>query len=133
MYIEHVGNMTVTNCQTGEVCQIEFKSEGWGGKNRHAIEGYIYESREESEAKKKKPQATIFGTWSGEISFQAMKSDGSKVDDNKPAEIIWRINPMPDQAALQYMFTNFTLQLNHLPDGLRERLAPTDSRLRPDQ
>ena len=53
MYIEHVGPMTVTNWQTGEVCIIDFKSEGWGGKNRHAIEGYIYESRQEADAKKK--------------------------------------------------------------------------------
>lgn len=32
-----------------------------------------------------------------------------------------------------YNFTYFTLQLNHLPVGLKEILPPTDSRLRPDQ
>jgi len=61
-----------------------------------------------------------------------MKADGSSVDANKPAEVIWRVNPMPDQFELQYMFTNFTLQLNHLPDQLKDKLPPTDSRLRPD-
>ena len=34
MYIEQVGEMTVTNYQTGEVCVVEFKAEGWGGKNK---------------------------------------------------------------------------------------------------
>ena len=32
-----------------------------------------------------------------------------------------------------YYFTNFTLQLNYLPPGLKEKLPPTDTRLRPDQ
>ena len=31
-----------------------------------------------------------------------------------------------------YYFPKFTLQLNHLPDDLRSKLPPTDSRLRPD-
>jgi hypothetical protein len=32
-----------------------------------------------------------------------------------------------------YNFTFFTLQLNFLPPGLKEKLPPSDSRLRPDQ
>ena len=32
-----------------------------------------------------------------------------------------------------YNFTNFTLQLNHLPPALKNKLPPTDSRFRPDQ
>lgn len=32
-----------------------------------------------------------------------------------------------------YNFTNFTLQLNHLPQSLKNKLPPTDSRFRPDQ
>ena len=34
---------------------------------------------------------------------------------------------------MQYHYSDFTLQLNHLPDGLRTKLPPTDSRFRPDQ
>ena len=32
-----------------------------------------------------------------------------------------------------YHFTKFALQLNYLPDSLKEKLPPTDSRFRPDQ
>lgn len=32
-----------------------------------------------------------------------------------------------------YHFTYFTLQLNYLPPGLKDKLPLTDSRLRPDQ
>lgn len=40
---------------------------------------------------------------------------------------------MPPQSESMYNFTFFTLQLNYLPPGLKEKLPPTDSRLRPDQ
>ncbi len=39
----------------------------------------------------------------------------------------------PDKSEWMYQFTQFTLQLNYLPDTLRDKLSHTDSRLRPDQ
>lgn len=48
MYVEHVGPMTVTNYKTGEVCILDFKAEGWGGKNKQYCEGYVYKSLEEA-------------------------------------------------------------------------------------
>ena len=60
--------MSVINYQTGEVCIVDFKSEGWGGKNRHYLEGYCFNSVEESKAKRKVPTHKINGTWTGEIS-----------------------------------------------------------------
>ena len=34
---------------------------------------------------------------------------------------------------MMFFFTQFSLQLNNLPDYLKDKLPPTDSRLRPDQ
>jgi len=48
MYIEHVGPMRVTNLSTGEVAVLDFKAEGWGGKNKHVLEGYVYEDAEKA-------------------------------------------------------------------------------------
>ena len=62
MYIEQVGEMKVNNYKTGEVLLIEFKAEGWGGRNKQAIEGYLYES-EEALQEKKNPIEKIWGTW----------------------------------------------------------------------
>lgn len=68
MYIEHVGNMIIRNYKTGEVCIMEFKAEGWGGKNKQAVEGYVYSSMEEAEnLKTSKPSYMIWGTWTGTI------------------------------------------------------------------
>lgn len=72
MYVEQVGEMVVTNYKTGEVCIVEFKQEGWGGKNKHALEGYCYNSLEESKAKKKVPSWVMSGTWSGSMQCQPM-------------------------------------------------------------
>jgi hypothetical protein len=47
--------------------------------------------------------------------------------------LVWKANEMPEKSAWQYHFTNFVLNLNHLPESLSKVIAPTDSRLRPDQ
>ena len=46
--------------------------------------------------------------------------------------MLWEISPWPDQYEMMYFYTQFTLQLNDLPDDLKAKLAPTDSRLRSD-
>jgi hypothetical protein len=48
-------------------------------------------------------------------------------------EQIWQANPMPPEYNRMSYFTFFTLQLNHLPESLKQKIAHTDSRFRPDQ
>lgn len=50
----------------------------------------------------------------------------------QPLEV-WKTSPKPESSDWMYQFSYFTLQLNYLPDTLKEKLPPTDSRLRPDQ
>jgi hypothetical protein len=71
MYIEQVGEMFVKNCKTGQVLIIDYKAEGWGGKNKHEVEGYIYQ--DEAISKKKKDVTKlmkIFGVYSDKIYTQ---------------------------------------------------------------
>jgi len=35
MYIDHYGRMTIKNHSINDVCEIDFKKKGWGGKNAH--------------------------------------------------------------------------------------------------
>ena len=44
MYNEHVGLMKVRNMTNEMYAEIEFKAEGWGGKNKHSVSGFICES-----------------------------------------------------------------------------------------
>ena len=85
--------MRITNYQTGEVCIIDFKAEGWGGKNKHFLEGFCYDSLEDAKSKKVKnfPTHTISGTWSGQVSCQPMKVIGT--GKNSKAEIDESVQP----------------------------------------
>jgi hypothetical protein len=40
---------------------------------------------------------------------------------------------IPEDSSLYYGFTRFAIELNELTDDLKEVLAPTDTRFRPDQ
>lgn len=46
MYNEQVGLMKIRNMTTGMYAEIEFKAEGWGGRNKHHVSGYICDSQE---------------------------------------------------------------------------------------
>ena len=62
-----------------------------------------------------------------------MNPDGKDVDTSVEPRLLFEAKPFPENFNMMYFFTNFTLQLNNLPEGLKEKLPPTDSRLRPDQ
>lgn len=132
MYTEHTGEMRVTNHASGEVCLVTFKTEGWGGRNRHAIEGYTYPSAATAEAGKQR-KLQLSGTWSSKLFLQPMNKSGSKVDGKEPRQVVWEAIPRAPNAEQMYYLSNFALQLNNTNEGLRRKLPPTDSRLRPDQ
>lgn len=49
------------------------------------------------------------------------------------AKTIWRMGAMPEDAHLYYGFTRFAIELNEFTEDLKDHLAPTDTRYRPDQ
>ncbi len=118
MYVEHFGTMTIRNLATQDYCEVEFKKRGWGGKGAYEVEGFAYN-------KNKEKKWRIFGKWIDSISVKSL-INGEEFQ-------IWEANPMPAQSDSMYNFTLFTLQLNFLPPGLKEKLPLSDSRLRPDQ
>ena len=60
MYIDHYGKMTVKNLTTGEVCEVEFKKKGWGGRGAQEIEGYAVDASQQKKYK-------IYGKWTEQI------------------------------------------------------------------
>lgn len=120
MYIEHVGNMSVKNCKTGMECPIDFKAAGWGNAGKHEIHGTVIE-KEGS----KKVLGTLTGKWSEKLEY--------KVEEKmKKKETLWEANPLPPRHDWQYYFTEFAMNLNHMPEAMKQHLPICDSRLRPD-
>ena len=45
-------------------------------------------------------------------------------------ETIWTAPELPENSHLMYNMNSYSLQMNLLTDGLRDKLPPTDSRFR---
>ena len=68
------------------------------------------------------------------IKIEGKWNDSLVMEDCDTGEsfILWKANPRPEDSPYLHSFTNFALQLNQLTDDFKRRVAPTDSRLRPD-
>lgn len=81
------------------------------------------------------PKYVVQGTWDKSIDMLKVSSwngnhEKPKVEvDETSLRRIWTAHPLPKGAEKMHNFTQFTIELNEPEDGV----APTDSRLRPDQ
>lgn len=118
-YLEHVGELTVSNVNTGQKAVIEFKEGNmWGGVgSRNAVQGIVYDE-------KGKKITGLKGKWSDNFSRQK---------DEENYQVLWEAEEMPRDAECYYGFTYFAMSLNEITDDIRPYLPPTDTRLRPDQ
>ncbi|KAL5606688.1 hypothetical protein BROUX41_003084 [Berkeleyomyces rouxiae] len=134
--IDNYGTMEIKNWTTGEVCYFEFKPRGWKASSAYQAAGKILDASG-------KVVYSMGGRWNSRIyarktpGYEAALDDpgdgaqnGSINDPNKPF-LIWKANPRP--TGIPFNLTPFVLTFNHIDDQLKPWLAPTDSRLRPDQ
>ena len=134
MYSEQIGNMTIKNATTGAVSIIEFKAEGWGGRNKHEVSGYLYYSDQALKNKDRANSFYIFGKYSQTVNAWKTDAKGNHADPIKdqPDIKLWEANPTPERAEFFYNFTQFATSLNYLTDKLKSKLPRSDCRLRPD-
>ena len=60
------------------------------------------------------------------------KKGSIKKDTSVEPFLIYKAHENVPDWEMNYYFQRFTLMMNNLPDKLRKKLPPTDSRLRPD-
>ncbi|CAJ1974770.1 unnamed protein product [Sphenostylis stenocarpa] len=86
------------------------------------------------EDKKGKTVANIFGKWDESLHYVIGGSSGKGKGSNESSKphLLWKRSPAPEHQT-RYNFTQFAITLNEITPGLKEKLPPTDSRLRPDQ
>jgi hypothetical protein len=118
LYIDVHGKSQAVNHTTQETCDIDWKERGWTGKNANMMVGTV-------KSASGKPHYKVSGKFTEALYLLNMES-------NEEQEL-FRAVPKPDNHEFMYGFSAFTLQLNYLPDTLRDKLPPTDSRFRPDQ
>jgi hypothetical protein len=126
--------MEIKNWTTGEVCLLEFKPRGWKASSAYQAIGKVLDADG-------KTRWSIGGRWNDKIyarftpGFEDADIDkgGSKHikhGDDK-AFLVWQAHERP--TGIPFNLTPFVVTLNAIPDKLRPVVAPTDTRLRPDQ
>ena len=118
-YVEPVGTMTVVNDSTGHKASIEFRSKGMFGGRAEEVQADLIGPDGRSAG------SGLTGTWTAGLRVNGQgKSSGDE---------IWRVGDLVDNAAQTYGMTLFAAGLNEITAVEKGKLAPTDSRLRPDQ
>jgi hypothetical protein len=133
--VDNYGLMEVKNWTTGEVCQLDFKARGWKASSAYQVAGRVM-------AADGKTRWSVGGRWNDKIyarltpGFEDAEVD--KVDKPKhhnfnenKAFLVWQCHERP--TGIPFNLTPFVVTLNALPEALRPYVAPTDTRLRPDQ
>ncbi|XP_065838190.1 oxysterol-binding protein-related protein 1-like [Oscarella lobularis] len=138
LWVERYGLVTVKNHSSGHMAHMDFKALGWLGGDPHNVEGYIESPRNEV-------KCVLRGKWTKELRCYPVEKGADEIsaldlsgdfDDTKEAtggfSVLWKAFPKPPEAEQMYGLTAFAISLNELSPSIAEKIAPTDSRLRPD-
>ena len=139
--VDNCGPMEIKNHTTGEMCYLDFKPRGWTAASAYQIKGKITDSSGRT-------CVSLGGRWNSKLYARMTPGFEAKVEEspggdgrgevyrgsfNDPSRafLIWQANERPQ--GIPFNLTPFVLTFNHIDDELRRWIAPTDSRLRPDQ
>ncbi|VDN03163.1 unnamed protein product [Thelazia callipaeda] len=127
LWIDNHGEMQIENHKTGDKCVLKFHP-------------YSYFSREPPRKVAglvKDPDGKVCwliqGIWDCYLDIlkvtNEVRTGGNARFETLPPNRIWGVNPSVENADKMYYFTKLAIELNEPEEGV----APTDSRLRPDQ
>ncbi|ORX94973.1 hypothetical protein K493DRAFT_260922 [Basidiobolus meristosporus CBS 931.73] len=116
-YLEHSGDVRITNQSTKEYCILTFKEGGFFKSSNNEVRAVLHDAGGN-------PVRTLTGQW-----HHALWHD---LGQDK-LEMIWRAHPPLPNASDMYGFTQFAIELNEITPDIASKLPQTDTRLRPDQ
>lgn len=122
LYCDHYGTMRIDGNREYS-CKLKFKEQSIIDRNPHQVHGVVQD-------KNGKTLATLFGKWDESMHF--MNGDGSGKGKGSELQLLWK-RSKPPKSPTRYNFSRFAITLNELTPDIKEKLPPTDSRLRPDQ
>ncbi|KAK7295033.1 hypothetical protein RJT34_17936 [Clitoria ternatea] len=124
IYCDHHGNMDIHGNRQYS-CRLKFKQKTILKRN-HQVHGFV----EDVTGKK---VATLLGKWDDSMYYVSGNVKLKPKDFTwSNATLLWKRTKLPVNLT-RYNLTSFAITLNELTPGLKEKLPPTDSRLRPDQ
>lgn len=117
MYLDMVGKVRMECTENGNYAEVEFTKRGWSASSYFKCEAVIFNAQKQQKYK-------INGDWSSEFILINLDTNEEKV--------IWKKDPYHEKVDFMYGFTPFAINLNNLPEQLKDKLPHTDSRFRPD-
>ncbi|GAB2214330.1 hypothetical protein Droror1_Dr00018673 [Drosera rotundifolia] len=126
IYCDHYGTMRIKGSGNYS-CKLKFKEQSIIDRNPHQVQGFVQDNRTGEKV------AILVGKWD-EAMYYVLGDPTTKPKGYDPmteAILLWERDRTP--AKTRYNLTPFAISLNELTPGLKEKLPPTDSRLRPDQ
>ncbi|KAL3316154.1 hypothetical protein Ciccas_005203 [Cichlidogyrus casuarinus] len=116
LWIDHYGSVEIRNHTNGYSCELTYVPYSRFSKDNHVVKGVIRDASGNE-------QYFLSGFWDRFLG-------GSRFSkENSNQELLWKALPPRKDAAEIYYFSDFSVEMNELESGV----APTDSRLRPDQ
>nr|XP_026653113.1 oxysterol-binding protein 2 [Zonotrichia albicollis] len=133
LWIDQSGEIEIVNHKSKDKCQLKFTPYSYFSRDvPRKVTGVVSDADG-------KAHYVMSGTWDEKMECSKIlhSSHGSTSTEGKQKtvyqtlspKVLWRKYPLPDNAENMYFFSELALTLNE-PE---ERVAPTDSRLRPDQ
>ncbi|GAA5840076.1 hypothetical protein JCM11251_000596 [Rhodosporidiobolus azoricus] len=118
-YLEVVGDLVVSSSSSSVQAIVSFKEGStWGGVgSRNKIEGKVVDANGSTVVE-------LVGRWDDAVDKKKGKNNFTR---------LWQINEFPPNPERYYGFSSFAVTLNESTPLEEGHLAPTDSRLRPDQ
>ncbi|KAK8552566.1 hypothetical protein V6N12_041152 [Hibiscus sabdariffa] len=126
LYCDHYGTMRIEGNREYS-CKLKFKEQSIIDRNPHQVHGVVQDRHG-------KTVATLFGKWDESMHYVNgdCSAKGKGLDSLAESHLLWK-RSKPSKYPTRYNLTRFAITLNELTPGLKEKLPPTDSRLRPDQ
>lgn len=135
--VDNYGNMEIVNHTLNYRCTVCFKPRGWRGSGAFELKGTVVSDIGI-------PLWMVRGKWNDKIFARRLDhlspipivngkpemGDGSKDESFSNYTQIWKVHYRPKAP---FNLTPFAITLNALPERLKEWIAPTDTRFRPDQ
>ncbi|CAN6309674.1 unnamed protein product [Urochloa humidicola] len=126
LYCDHYGTMRIQGNREYS-CKLKFKEQSIIDRNPHQVQGVVQD-------RSGRTVATLFGKWDESMHYVLGDcfGKGKGSEQFSEAHLLWK-RSKPPKFPTRYNLTRFAITLNELTPGLKEKLPPTDSRLRPDQ
>ncbi|KAL5715665.1 Oxysterol-binding protein-related protein 1C [Ranunculus cassubicifolius] len=126
LYCDHYGTMRIQG--NGKYsCKLKFKEQSIIDRNPHQVQGVVQDESGST-------VATLFGKWDESMYYVDgdYTGKGKGLESLPEAHLLWK-RSKPAKFPTRYNLSRFAITLNEVTPGLKEKLPPTDSRLRPDQ